>query len=773
MVRVACDDSRKVQDLINASKFIIVEIGKILVYSNVIHFFLKSLLQPSVVSQYIAGMIVGNSMTKYALKIEQDMTSLKDLLDQITLFGSYLFMFLTGLEMDLVYLRLSLRRSAYVAFAGMVTCTALLATTVPFLYRRLGNKEASLFLFFVTFALFVSNTASPVLIRIVTELKLTSSNIGRLAITSGFVSDLTTVLAFAVYSIVKMTNVTVTVSIQATYVLGIIFVILIGMIGFPWVARALNQIHKNKRYIGNIIMVIFIGLILVIGWTSDYVGFNGTALCFLIGIMIPREGPTTRTMLDILQYPVHNILLPLYFTHTASKTELSALAGMDGGMLFGIALLVTVIGTFGKVVGTVVVTSRFLKIPTKEGLVLGMLLNVKGHLDVMLLQMGEDLMLWDKKANIVMILTILISTLIAGPVSSLIVWWERRSYTYQAQSLENIGPDSQLRVLACVHCPREVTPMLSLVALCKGDGVSLMAVYLQHLIELTQKYTVTLMYHQKSPGSSDSDYGSDIVRQVNVVVDMVTKDIGVPVREMTAISHYVNMHTDVCMGAEDVRATFIILPFHKEQRTRPSATNSTIATDLETTPATPTGVQIPLSKVVAIFFGGPDDREAATVMLRMATHPLVEATLVRFLPEIRDDAHSKSGTSSRFTSQIAMIVEDDTEAEADDEFISNYKKSYVETGIVMFEERYVRNGSETVTALSSMAGLYSLFIVGKGRSNPSPLMSGISDWEECPELGPIGDLLASEDFMDSGSVLIIHQHSLTERRSLLGGEDYR
>ena len=83
---------------------------------------------------------------------------------------------------------------------------------------------------------------------------------------------------------------------------------------------------------------------------------------------------------------------------------------------------------------------------------------------------------------------------------------------------------------------------------------------------------------------------------------------------------------------------------------------------------------------------------------------------------------------------------------------------YVTSGQVGYVEKYVENGAETATALRDMADMYSLFIVGKGGRGLSPLTTGMSDWEECPELGTVGDLLASTDFNISGSVLVIQQH---------------
>lgn len=83
---------------------------------------------------------------------------------------------------------------------------------------------------------------------------------------------------------------------------------------------------------------------------------------------------------------------------------------------------------------------------------------------------------------------------------------------------------------------------------------------------------------------------------------------------------------------------------------------------------------------------------------------------------------------------------------------------YVTSGQVGYVEKYVNNGSETVAALMDIGDMYSLFIVGKGGRGHSPLTTGMSDWEECPELGTVGDLLASSEFNVNGSVLVVQQY---------------
>ena len=83
---------------------------------------------------------------------------------------------------------------------------------------------------------------------------------------------------------------------------------------------------------------------------------------------------------------------------------------------------------------------------------------------------------------------------------------------------------------------------------------------------------------------------------------------------------------------------------------------------------------------------------------------------------------------------------------------------YVTSGQVGYIEKHVKNGAQTAIALKDIVELYQLFIVGNGGRRNSAITNGMSDWEECPELGNVGDLLASAEFDLNCSVLIIQQY---------------
>lgn len=84
---------------------------------------------------------------------------------------------------------------------------------------------------------------------------------------------------------------------------------------------------------------------------------------------------------------------------------------------------------------------------------------------------------------------------------------------------------------------------------------------------------------------------------------------------------------------------------------------------------------------------------------------------------------------------------------------------YVTSGRVGYIEKHVDNGAETSSYLKDILDMYTMFIVGKGGRRQSKITTGLNDWEECPELGTVGDLLASSEFDESGSVLVVQQHS--------------
>ena len=156
--------------------------------------------------------------------------------------------------------------------------------------------------------------------------------------------------------------------------------------------------------------------------------------------------------------------------------------------------------------------------------------------------------------------------------------------------------------------------------------------------------------------------------------------------------------------------------------------------------------------VAVIFIGGRDDREALAYASRVSRHPGVKLTVIRFLVDTSAD--------TRLSGYMVILPEQEKERQLDDEYFAQFYERHIVGGRILYTEKHLANAAETFSTLRSFEGQYSLVIVGREGGVNSVLTKGMNDWQQCPELGPIGDVLSGPDFSMTVSVLIIQQHRL-------------
>lgn len=165
--------------------------------------------------------------------------------------------------------------------------------------------------------------------------------------------------------------------------------------------------------------------------------------------------------------------------------------------------------------------------------------------------------------------------------------------------------------------------------------------------------------------------------------------------------------------------------------------------------------------VATVFIGGKDDREALAYTGRVSGHPGVKLTVIRFLVDT-------SVESSRISAYRVSLPEKEEEMGLDDECFAQFYDKHISSGNVSYLEKHLANAAETFSTLRSFEGQYSLVIVGREGGLNSILTKGMNDWQQCPELGPIGDVLSGPDFSKTVSVLVIQQH---KRKGEIDGLD--
>lgn len=317
--------------------------------------------------------------------------------------------------------------------------------------------------------------------------------------------------------------------------------------------------------------------------------------------------------------------------------------------------------------------------------------------------MGVFLLLQSVTSDIfynVMTVAVVVNSLICGPLIAMLVKRERDTLGYRHKALEVQNPEDELRILACVHGPRPVSTMVGLIASSRGSENIPVTAYLMHLIELPERPKTNILYHQPEDDdfSDEESYGGNDVVEINDAVNIFTVETGVVIHQVKAVSPFVTVYEDVCDFAEDIRASIILLPFHKHQRIDGKlengkegirSTNQKILRHAQCS----IGILVDrghtagassqadgsesLQHVVALFFGGPDDREAVGFSKRLGTHHHINLTLVRFLPASKEKEPNVGVNVAHKEEDVLMAISDhETENEVDNVFMMDFYNRY-------------------------------------------------------------------------------------------------
>ncbi|XP_077251247.1 cation/H(+) antiporter 18-like [Tasmannia lanceolata] len=748
----------------------ILQICLVLVVTRGLAFLLKPLRQPRVIAEMIGGILLGpsalgrNTNYLHAIFPARSLT----VLDTLANLGLLFFLFTVGIELDLNAILRTGKRSLGIAVAG-ISLPFALGIGTSFVVREKISKGVDLPAFVVFMGVAFSITAFPVLARILAELKLLTTDVGRMAMSAAAVNDVAAWILLAIAIALSGAGHSPIISLWVLLcgAAFIVFAVFVLRPIFSWMAQ---RCHEGEP-VEEIYICGTLAAVLAAGFVTDAIGIHALFGAFVVGILIPKDGAFAGALVEKVEDLVSGLLLPLYFVSSGLKTNIATIRGAQS---WGLLVLVIVTACLGKMVGTIGVSLAF-RMPFREALTMGFLMNTKGLVELIVLNIGKDRKVLNDQTFAIMVLMALFTTFITTPIVIAIFKPARRTSTpYKHRTIQRKDRGTQLRIMSCFHSSRNIPTLINLIEASRGiDSRAGLCVYAMHLMELSERSSAIRMVHKvrnnglpfwnkRQPSKSDN---------VVVAFEAFERLCSVSIRPMTAISQLSNIHEDICASAENKRAALVILPFHKHQgldgaleptRAEFRTVNRKV---LDNAPCS-VGILVDrglgssshisasnlLSSVTVLFFGGSDDHEALLYGLRMSEHPGIQLTVFRFLFE-----------SDIFPVQnsVGISTNDDTNGKrrSNDEFFAEHRNK-----IPKCEEVVVRNWVEVVAYIQGMSRC-NLFLVGR---TPKGVPAAVlAERTECPELGPIGSFLTSPGFSTTASVLIMQQYrGLTTMKNL-------
>ncbi|KAG5534043.1 hypothetical protein RHGRI_022254 [Rhododendron griersonianum] len=738
-------------------------------------FLLKPLNQPRILAELIAGIILGPSamgQCKWFVDVVFSRNSLA-LLETIANIGILYFVFVIGLEMDLSVIQKNGKKAFIFAISGIFLPFLIGCAFSFFLHHKTTMREDT-FLIFLSISLSV--TALPVVSRILSELRLLDMEIGKIVRSAALFNN-TFGAAFVVFVISLAESQTVfssssTLWVIASSIIFILFSIFVVRPGISWLARRSTPEDENFT---NFTISIVLGGVMIFGFISDSIGVHPSFGAFVFGLVFPN-GPLAVTLVERLEDFITGFLLPLFFVTSGLKTNVSKIQGASTWFTL---VMASILSSVGKVAGTVLVALS-VKMPFREGVALGLLMNSKGLAELIGLNHGKDQKVIDDTAYAMMVITTILMNAVITPLLIQIYRPARKFVPYERRTIQKTKADAEMRILACIHTPRNAPTIISLLEASHPTKKTPISVFSLHLVELTGHGSATLIVHN----SQKSD--NTAVNRMQVQSDQITNAFKtleqhtsfVSVQSLTSISPYSTMHEEICNLAEDKRVAFIIIPFHKQLTVdggMESANSKIRMLNQNVLVNAPCSVGILVDRglsgskslmagqvshnIAVLFFGGPDDREALSYAMRMSEHPGNSLNVIRFFPGLNaveltmDQSHDLNDTGI-----LTLQIGKEQDKQLDDDCIKEFRMMKATDESFSYIEKVVNNREETVAAIRALDNIHDLFLVGRGEGIISPLTAGLTEWSECPELGVIGDLLASADFAAAVSVLVVQQY---------------
>ena len=408
--------------------------------------------QPTVIGEMLAGIALGPSLfgtyfpDLFPILFPQESIVNLKFLSQI---GLIFFMFVVGMELDLKVLRTKVKEAFIISHTSIIISYALGLVLATMLYKEFAPEGVSFMSFGLFLGVAMSIAAFPVLARIVQERGLQKTKIGALVITCAAIDDITAwCLLAGVIAIVKAGSVA-----SSLFIIGmaIAYILLMLVLVRPFL-RHIGNLYSSAEKITKPVVAIFFVTLLISSYLTEIIGIHALVGAFVAGVIMPDNMKFRNIFIEKVEDVSLVVLLPLFFVVTGLNTKIGLLNTEYLWKTTGVIVLVAV----GAKFISSALTAKYVGQNWKDSLTLGALMNTRGLMELIVLNIGLELGVLSPKIFAMMVIMALSTTFMTGPALNLIdfIFKKRKAI------LPNTSDNIEYKVLVSFENPEDGKPLL-------------------------------------------------------------------------------------------------------------------------------------------------------------------------------------------------------------------------------------------------------------------------------------------------------------------------
>lgn len=434
---------------------LLLQIITIIAVARILGWICKSIGQPTVVGEIAAGIILGPSLLgMYLPEVSNFLFPKQSLgnLQFLSQIGLILFMFIIGMELDLKVLQTKAKEAIVISHASIILPFALGVGLALYIYQQFAPEGIS----FLSFSLFIgialSITAFPVLARIVQERGLSRTKLGMMVITCAATDDITAwcILA-AVIAIVKAGSF---VSSIYTMLLSIAYVLFMLQVLKP-ILKRIGDHYSYREGLTKPVVAMFFVVLLLSSYCTEVIGIHALFGAFMAGVIMPANMSFRSIFIEKVEDVSIVLLLPLFFVFTGLRTQIGLL---NDPYLWQITGLIILAAVTGKFFGSAI-AARFVNQSWRDSLIIGSLMNTRGLMELVVLNIGYDIGVLSPEIFAMMVIMALATTCMTGPALDLI---DRFMPQKKWEEIAATNEESRFSILIAFASPQGGRKMLML-----------------------------------------------------------------------------------------------------------------------------------------------------------------------------------------------------------------------------------------------------------------------------------------------------------------------